>query len=137
VLEDVEFVKGNELPSKITSSFVKKALEEGFKLSISDEDTSLGDNFTFLLKDGEIKAQASIQTSTNKLTQIGSVYTLNSERNKGYCKAIVSEVCKRIESLGKLPALLVRKNNTPAINAYKALGFTHYDNYLFINFGNS
>jgi RimJ/RimL family protein N-acetyltransferase len=137
VLEDVEFVKGNELPSKMTSLFIKKALEEGFKLSNSDEDTSMKDNFIFLIKDDEIKAQASIQTNTDKLAHIGSVFTISSERNKGYCKAVVSEVCKRIEAIGKLPALLVRKNNTPAINAYKALGFTHYDNYLFINFANN
>jgi ribosomal protein S18 acetylase RimI-like enzyme len=134
VLDGLEFFSGDELPSKMTSAFIRKSLEDGFKLSTSISEESIKDSFIFLVKEGEIKAQANIQTCTEKLNQIGSVYTLSTERGKGYGKAVVSEVCKRIISIGKLPTLLVRKNNTPAIKVYKALGFTHYDNYLFINF---
>lgn len=136
ILEGAEFFRGNELPSKMTSEFIKKSLEDSYKLSTTITEDSIKDSFIFLVKNEQIKAQANIQTSTEKLNQIGSVYTLSSERGRGYGKAIVSEVCKRIISLGKLPTLLVRKNNTPAIKTYKALGFTHYDNYLFINFAN-
>ena len=77
-------------------------------------------------------AQAGIQTYTPKINQIGSVYTPEEERGKGYAKAIVSEICKRIIERGKMPTLMVNKDNTPAVRAYNALGFEHYDDYLIV-----
>lgn len=84
---------------------------------------------------GEPVAFAKIQTYTDTLSQIGSVYTEEAHRGKGYCKAVVSEICRRIEGKGKMPALFARKNNTPAVRAYLALGFRHFDDYLFIELG--
>ncbi|TDT60966.1 GNAT family N-acetyltransferase [Fonticella tunisiensis] len=92
------------------------------------------EDFIFLIKNGRIVAQANIQAYTSKINQIGGVFTLEEERSKGYCKAIVSELCRRIVARGKVPTLMVRKNNTPAVRAYKALGFDFYDDYLIIEF---
>jgi hypothetical protein len=141
ILDGIEFAKGSELPLKMTSKFIKASLEDSFStikkpnlLTQLFTEDSIDEDFIFLLKNGEIKAQANIHTRTDKINQIGAVYTLNSERRQGYGKAIVSEVCKRIITLGKIPTLLVRNNNTAAIRTYKSLGFTLYDNYLFANF---
>jgi RimJ/RimL family protein N-acetyltransferase len=140
-LDGVEFISGDKLPSEIASRFILKAFEDNFdsirnrkELSQAYTKRSIEKDYLFLVKNGEIKAQASIQTYTNRINQVGGVFTLNSERGKGYCKAVVSELCRRIISSGRTPTLMVGKNNTPAIRAYKALGFTHYDDYLIINF---
>jgi uncharacterized protein len=77
---------------------------------------------------------ANIQTYTSKINQIGGVYTLPEYRGKGYCKAIVSELCKRILGRGKMPTLSVKNNNTPAVCAYQSIGFKYYDDYLIVKF---
>ena len=82
----------------------------------------------------KLVAQACVQTFTINTNQIGAVYSLEEERGKGYAKAVVSELCERIISRGKLPTLIVNKQNTPALNAYKALGFEHHSDYLIIKF---
>ena len=92
------------------------------------------EDFIFLLKDNEIVAQACIQTTTSMLSQIGAVFTPFEQRNKGYCKAVVSEICSRIVSRGKTPTLMVRKDNIPAVKAYCSLGFEYYEDYLIIKF---
>lgn len=91
-----------------------------------------GEDFLFLTADGKITAQGCIQTSTEKIDQIGGVYTIGEERGKGYCKALVSELCDRIVKRGKIPTLMVTKSNTPAVRAYTSLGFGNYDDYLII-----
>lgn len=88
----------------------------------------------FAIKDGKIVSTACIQTTTNKISQIGGVYTTPKERGKGYCKAVVSELCRRIIERGKIPTLMVRKDNVPAVKAYEALGFEFYDDYMIIEF---
>lgn len=95
---------------------------------------SVEEDYVFLIKDDKIVAQANIQTTTDEINQIGGVYTSEEERGKGYCKAVVSEICKRITARGKIPTLMVVKKNTPAVKAYSVLGFKHYDDYLIIEF---
>ncbi|SHI80146.1 GNAT family N-acetyltransferase [Lutispora thermophila] len=90
------------------------------------------EDFIIAQKDGKLVAQAGIQTYTPKVNQIGSVYTPEEERCKGYAKAVVSEICERITGRGKMPTLMVKKDNIPAVKAYNALGFEHYDDYLII-----
>lgn len=92
------------------------------------------EDFIFGISNGKIIAQACIQTFTNKVNQIGGVYTLGDERGKGYCKAIVSTLCERIVKRGKIPTLMVKKTNTPAVRAYNSVGFEYYDDYLIIKF---
>ena len=120
-------------------SFVRKAYLRGFEAERTIEGTKLllsqrneEEEFIILSKDNMLLAQACIQAFTDNTNQIGAVYTLEEERGKGYGKAVVSELCERIISRGKLPTLIVNKCNTPALNAYKALGFEHRDDYLII-----
>jgi ribosomal protein S18 acetylase RimI-like enzyme len=120
-------------------SFVRKAYLRGFGAERTIEDTKLllsqkgeQEEFIILSMDNKPVAQACIQTITDSTNQIGAVYTLEEERGKGYAKAVVSELCGRIIHKGKLPTLIVNKYNTPALNAYKALGFLQRDDYLII-----
>ena len=92
------------------------------------------EDFIVAENNGKIVAQACVQTYTPRIAQIGAVYTAEEERGKGYCKAIVSELCRRIIAKGKIPTLSVKKKNIPAVRAYTAIGFEPYDDYLIIRF---
>ena len=140
-LGNVDFVGAKTAPTDKATHFIMEAFKDGFRSVKTPEEISKmlnekssEEDFLFLVKDGEIKAQANVQTYTSKFNQIGGVFTLRSERGKGYCKATVSEICKLILARGKTPTLMVRKNNTPAVSAYQSLGFRHYDDYLIISF---
>ena len=132
-------VSGNDDTSVI--SFVRKAYWRGFGAERTIEGTRLlllqknaEEEFIILSVDNKLVAQACVQTFTDYTNQIGAVYSLEEERGKGYAKAAVSELCERIIRRGKLPTLIVSKQNPPALNAYKALGFEHYSDYLIIKF---
>lgn len=93
-----------------------------------------GEDRIIALSAGKPVAYALIQANTATTSQVGAVFTLEEERGRGYCKAVVSELCSRIVSRNKIPTLFVRKNNTPAVKAYNALGFEHIDDYSLIRF---
>lgn len=139
ILENITFAKADELDNDSVIHFVKDAYLQGFGHSYSLEETqqfvsqrAAEEEFLFLIVEDQIVAQAYIQAATSKINQIGGVFTLGEERGKGYCKAILSELCQRIIARGKLPTLIVRNDNFPAIKAYTSLGFTHFDDYLLI-----
>jgi len=142
-LEGYEFINVCGNSDNTILSFVRKAYLRGFGAERTIEGTRLllsqrnaEEDFIILSKDNMLLAQACIQTFTRNTNQIGAVYTLEEERGKGYAKAVVSELCERIINRGKLPTLIVNKLNTPAINAYKALGFERHDDYLIIRLYN-
>ncbi|EYE89841.1 hypothetical protein Q428_00775 [Fervidicella metallireducens AeB] len=140
-LEGIDFKYPHEIDEDKVTNFMIHAYEDGFDTKINYEEIKKmlkqrvpGDDFLFLLKDGKILAQGCIQTSTSKICQIGGVYTLDTERGKGYCKALISELCRMIIARGKTPTLMVSKKNTPAVKAYNSIGFRHYDDYNIIEF---
>jgi len=92
------------------------------------------EQFLFLLINDEIKSQAYVQTSTPAVAQIGGIYTVETERGRGYCKALTAEFCRRIGEKGKIPSLIVQKDNIPAKKAYERIGFDYYDDYSIIKF---
>ncbi len=120
---------------------LKEAYWQGFGHSYSLEETQKfleqrgsEEEFLFLIAEKRIVAQAYIQAVTNKINQIGGVFTTEEERGKGYCKAILSHLCQNIIDRDKTPSLIVRKDNISAIRAYTSLGFTYFDDYLLIKF---
>lgn len=119
--------------------FIKLASKDGFENDKSTQDViktlnerGIEEDFILLSINNTLVAQANIQTFTPAINQIGGVYTKREFRGKGYCKVVVSEICRRIIHRGKVPTLLVKKNNIPALKAYQALGFKHYKDYLLI-----
>jgi len=142
-LEGIEFLDVTGGNCMDILSFVRKAYLRGFEVERTIEGTKQllsqkneEEEYIILSRDNKLLAQACIQTVTDNTSQIGAVYTLEEERGKGYGKAVVSELCERIISKGKLPTLIVNKQNTPALDAYKALGFEHHDDYLIIRLYN-
>jgi ribosomal protein S18 acetylase RimI-like enzyme len=138
-LQGIEFIDVSKDNDISILDFVRKAYLKGFGAERTIEDTRLllsqrheDEEFIILSKDDKLIAQACIQTFTDSINQIGAVYTLEEERSKGYAKAVVSELCERIVQRGKRPTLVVNKYNTPALNAYNALGFEHNEDYLII-----
>ncbi|MBU5437150.1 GNAT family N-acetyltransferase [Tissierella sp. MSJ-40] len=141
ILDGVKFIDANKVVNDDLIDFIVAARADGFNQIATREDirktlTQRGEEEDFIIaeKDGKIVAQACVQTYTNKINQIGGVYTVKDERGKGYCKMVVSEVCSRIIAKGKMPTLAVKKNNMPAVKAYTALGFEHYNDYLIVRF---
>lgn len=141
ILENIEIKNARDIPLDNAVKFSLEAGLKGFRREMPYDKEAKAimqkpkeEDYIFLLKDGKIVAQANIQTTTDKINQIGGVYTSEEERGKGYCKAVVSEMCSRIIARGKLPTLMVVKKNTPAVKAYNALGFKHFDDYLIIEF---
>lgn len=139
ILEGVSFIDAVGASDDKIVDFVLEGRIRGANQAATREDIikSLSqrageEDYIIAQKDGKMVSQAAIQTYTPKINQIGSVYTPEEERGKGYAKAVVSEICKRIIERGKMPTLMVKKDNTPAIRAYNALGFEHYDDYLLI-----
>jgi uncharacterized protein len=141
ILDGVNFITSNGVISDNMVDFLLEARIKGFDQTAEREDIKESliqrgaeEEYIFLEKDNRIIAQACVQTYTPKINQIGAVYTTEEERGKGYCKAIVSEMCSRIIGRGKIPTLSVKKKNLPAVKAYTALGFQHYDDYLIVRY---
>jgi len=125
----------------IALSFIVEAYRHGFQRRFNQEmavklieDRGPGEDFVLGVVHNEPVAQAVIQVVTGRIAQIGGVYTNAHHRAKGYCKTLVAELCRRIFEAGKIPTLMVRKDNIPAVKAYHALGFTCYDEYLITKF---
>lgn len=140
VLKNIDIVNAKDLPLDTAVAFLQEVNEQGFNRKTSREEIiktmnerGQEEESVIVLVNGKAAAHANIQTFTDKINQIGGVYTSKDYRGNGYCKAAVSEICSRILNRGKVPTLMVTKNNTPAVKAYKALGFNHYSDYLLIN----
>jgi len=140
-LDDVKFIDATKTINDKVVNFLLEAREIGFNQVITKNEIrkmlvqqGKEEDFIIAEKDEKIVAQACIQTYTPTINQIGSVYTSKNERCKGYGKAVVSQLCTRIINRGKVPTLSVKKDNIPAIKAYKALGFEHFDDYLIIKY---
>ncbi len=141
LLEGCSFAEANELDHQRVIDFVKDAYWYGFHQQYSLNEVEafvkqrgVEEELLFLMAEGKMTAQAYVQASTDEINQIGGVYTVEGERGKGYCKALVSKLCHTIIKRGKTPTLIVRKNNFSALRAYASLGFTYFDDYLLIKF---
>lgn len=141
-LAPLELAHAGEIERPAALRFVVEAYRQGFRRRFNYElaakliaERGPEEDFIFLLEDGAPKAQAMIQVTTNRVSQIGGVYTSASSRQQGFCKILVAELCRRIQKAGKIPVLTVRKDNSPAGKAYQAIGFAHYDDYLVIKYG--
>ncbi|MDO6354636.1 GNAT family N-acetyltransferase [Caloramator sp. CAR-1] len=138
--KDIEIKNYYELDLDLAAEFLVEASQIGFgrdDASVEEAKKTLvqrpvEEDYLFAIKDGKMVATACIQATTDEISQIGGVYTTPKERGKGYCKAVVSELCRIIIERGKIPTLMVRKNNTSAVKAYEALGFEFYDDYMII-----
>ena len=139
IAEQAEFVNIEDVDPAIAARFVIRVNRYGFQRDVTAEvhkiirERAPEEDYLLMRVGEKIVGQALIQTFTNQINQIGAVYTVEEERGRGYCKALMSEMCRRILGRGKIPALMVKNDNLAAVKAYTALGFACYDDYLLIN----
>lgn len=77
------------------------------------------------------KAVAKVNTNARgfRVDQVGGMYTIESERNRGIGFLVLKELLKRIFQTREIVSLFVRKNNPAAAALYRNLGFTVTDSY--------
>lgn len=83
-----------------------------------------------LFADGALVSGAMIESSTPEMAVVGSVKTLSNHRNKGYATALMASVVRHCRNNGQAVYLFVRKDNLPAIRAYRKVGFSIVDEIL-------
>ena len=67
---------------------------------------------------------------TDFVSNIHTVVTHKSHRNRGYATSVVSALVKEIPQTNDLALIHVLKDNMPARRVYEKVGFTIYGNYL-------
>ena len=142
ILDGINFLNANAESSNEVIDFIfGDAIIDGSDLFAKRDEMrkslaerSIEEECVIAEKDGRLLSQACILLCTPQHNHISGVYTAETERGKGYAKAVVSELCRRIATRGKIPTLSVRKGNTPAVKAYTALGFAPYDDHLMIKY---
>ena len=75
-----------------------------------------------VIVDGEIASFAIPLSFRDGETEIGGVATAPGQRNKGYCKELISEMAFRILENGKAATLTTEKTNLPMRKAAEAIG---------------
>jgi len=119
-------------PQLLNKSFdflvnVERSFERNPKL-LNDIKTKLikkyENNEYFAFQENErIISQGILENKGKNFIVIGSIYTDEKKRKRGYGKRIVQLLINEVINRGKIPLLLVKKENSVAINLYKQLGF--------------
>ncbi len=79
--------------------------------------------FIGIRSDGKLVAMAGERLKVPGHTEISAVCTHPEHEGKGYGRALMGEVMRRIRERGETPFLHVRQENTRALELYKRLGF--------------
>lgn len=103
---------------------VEKAFGRHF-LSINQlkEKVNTLEDYVYCVVNGNIKGQAVIEIKTETTARLGGIYTLPKFRGQGIAKWTTSVITERMINKGLQVGLLVSKNNSPAVSAYKSLGY--------------
>ena len=86
-------------------------------------------------RDGVAVAKAGTNARGFGVDQIGGVYTVPHERNKGFGAIVVAELLKGIFGEKQEACLFVKKRNRPAIALYDRLGFSPVTDYVISYYG--
>ncbi len=79
-----------------------------------------------IIEEGSIVSFAIPLSFREEETEIGGVATVPDRRNKGYCKALISEMAFRILKKGKAATLTTEKDNIHMQRAAEAIGMTQF-----------
>ena len=80
-------------------------------------------------RDKGIVCMVATEARIPEVTQIGAVYTRKRYRRQGLAKGVVSAMCEEQLRAKERVSLTVKVDNTPALRAYTALGFTRWDDF--------
>jgi ribosomal protein S18 acetylase RimI-like enzyme len=73
--------------------------------------------------DGKLAAMAGERLKVPGYTEVSAVCTHPDHVGKGYARALMTEIMRRIRERGETPMLHVRADNTRAVRLYEQLGF--------------
>lgn len=126
-----ELVPGNAVSPETAGELIRLlAASAGERISYETQ-RDMGRQFTqnanayaWKTPDGCIASVAKIAFSSGKYADIHSVFTREELRNRGYAKALLTELCRRILEEGKTPMLYADRNYVPSNRAYRQLGFS-------------
>ncbi len=79
--------------------------------------------FLAIKQDGKIAAMAGQRMKVPGYDEVSAVCTHPDHQGKGYARALVHEISKRIVDGGNTPMLHVRSENLAAIKSYEYVGF--------------
>lgn len=79
-----------------------------------------------IIMDGDIVSFAIPLSFRDGETEIGGVATVPDQQNKGYCKALISEMAFRILNEGKTATLTTEKTNLAMQKAAEAIGMKRF-----------
>jgi predicted GNAT family acetyltransferase len=72
---------------------------------------------------GAISSAGGVQVATERIVQLGGIWTREDRRREGLARAVVAELVRRVEAGGRMLALHVRVDNHAAVELYAGLGF--------------
>ena len=84
--------------------------------------------------EGQVVSMVAVEARLDALCQIGAVYTEKDLRGRGLARAVVSAACRDLLRTATRVILTVRKDNAPALRAYRALGFVAWEDYRMARF---
>ena len=93
----------------------------GQSINPDEFDAHIG-NPLVILRAGEIISFAIPLSFREGETEIGGIATVPDQRNKGYCKALISEMAFRILDQGNAATLTTERTNLPMQRAAEAIG---------------
>ena len=76
-----------------------------------------------LVKNGHFVAKGGTNALGKKYVQLGGIYTLPSERKKGYATEILNHISAEMQAQGKKMVLFAKTKNEPALRLYEKCGF--------------
>jgi predicted GNAT family acetyltransferase len=88
----------------------------------SDRTIDFG-TFLAIKENGKIVAMAGQRMKLPGYDEVSAVCTHPDHQGKGYARALVHEISKRIVAAGNTPILHVRSENPAGIKSYEAVGF--------------
>ncbi len=118
----VDFIEVNQLGNLQASRFVEERVKNLKK--------AYG-----ILTDNKLVAFGGFYVLEPEVAMIGSIWVEPSYRGRGFGKAIAWYVTAKALETSKYACLWVRKGNTPAIKAYKAIGYKTAREEAWINVG--
>lgn len=86
-------------------------------------------NYVFALCNNRCVGQGIIEQETKEFCLIGGLYVSNNYRQMGIGFNITKKILDEIITRKKEAVLIVKRNNLPAINIYRKLGFTENVDY--------
>ena len=97
---------------------------------------SLREEVMFVLeRDGQPVAKAATNARGYTVDQIGGVYTVAADRDKGFARVVMVALLREIFREKAAACLFVKKKNKPAISLYQGLGFQPVNEYTISYYG--